>query len=151
METFKTTLEKADDSVATAIYVPEDIVKKLDSKKRIPVKVEIDGIAYRSTIVHMHGHFLIPVNKGIRDQIKKNGGETVSVKLSKDSELRVIEIPSTLKKQMEAAGILEKFNKLSFTHQKEYVQWIDEAKKQETRERRIAKMIEMIGTDQKKA
>ena len=45
----------------------------------------------------------------------------------------------------------EVFDKFSYTHKKEYVQWIEGAKKQETRENRIKKAIEQIGGGKKRS
>jgi uncharacterized protein YdeI (YjbR/CyaY-like superfamily) len=67
-----------------------------------------------------------------------------------DLEERVIEIPKDLmkelKKDKEAKAF---FDKLSYTHRKEYVTWVTEAKKEETRQNRIAKTIEMLKKGQK--
>ena len=88
---------------------------------------------------------ILGVLKDIREQIGKTFGDEVTVTIEPDTEPRVIEIPKglmkELKKDKEAKAF---FDKLSYTHQKEYVRWVEEAKKEETRQNRIVKTIEML-------
>jgi uncharacterized protein YdeI (YjbR/CyaY-like superfamily) len=85
------------------------------------------------------------VLKDIRVQIGKTFGDEVTVTIEPDAEPRLIEIPKDLmkelKKDKEAKAF---FDKLSYTHQKEYVRWVEEAKKEETRQNRIVKTMEML-------
>ena len=53
-------------------------------------------------------------------------------------------IPAAFKALMKKEGLLAGFEKLSYTHRKEYCRWIDEAKKEETRQHRMEKAIEML-------
>jgi hypothetical protein len=57
------------------------------------------------------------------------------------------ELESGLKKDEQA---WENWGKFSLAHKKEYVEWIDDAKQEETRKRRIAKALEMIREGQVK-
>ena len=88
-------------------------------------------------------HFL-GVSKAIRDQLGKKPGDTVDVELWKDEEERTVEVPADLEKLMKKEKLLAFFEKLSYTHRKEYCRWITEAKKEETRQRRLEKAIEMM-------
>ena len=106
----------------------------------------IEGVPYRGLLVRMGGeHHLLIVLKGIREQIGKTFGDEIQVTVEPDLEERVIEIPKDLmkelKKDKEARAF---FDKLSYTHRKEYVRWVEEAKKEETRQSRIGKTIEML-------
>jgi len=127
------------------VEVPFDVEAVFGSKKP-KVKAMIAGVPYRGTLVRMGSecHMLI-ILKGIREQIGKTFGDEVTVSVEPDTEPRVIEIPADLKKafrsEKEAEGF---FEKLSYTHQREYVTWITEAKKEETRQNRIVKTIEML-------
>ena len=80
---------------------------------------------------------MIIILKGIREQIGKTFGNEIQVSVELDTEKRVIEIPKDLMKELknnkEAKAF---FDKLSYSHQREYVMWINEAKKDETRQRR---------------
>ena len=87
---------------------------------------------------------MFPVLKGIREKIGKNIGDTIEVILEHDTKEREIDAPADLKKALKASKLDKDFAKLSYTHRKEYVQWVEGAKKAETRENRIVKAIEMI-------
>ncbi|HKI53405.1 MAG TPA: YdeI/OmpD-associated family protein [Anaerolineales bacterium] len=142
--TFKATIQNAGGGGAF-VEVPFD-VEKVFGSKRPKVKAMIEGVPYRGLLTRMGGpnHMLI-ILKGIREQIGKTFGDEIQVSVELDAEERVIEIPKDLmrelKKDKEAKTF---FDKLSYTHQKEYVKWIEEAKKEETRLRRIVKTIEML-------
>jgi hypothetical protein len=127
------------------VEVPFDVEKEFGSK-RPRIKAMIEGVPYRGTLTRMgtECHLLI-ILKDIREQIGKTFGDEVTITVEPDTEPRVIEIPTELvkelKKDKEAKAF---FDKLSYTHQKEYVMWINEAKREETRQHRIVKTIEML-------
>jgi bacteriocin resistance YdeI/OmpD-like protein/uncharacterized protein DUF1905 len=143
-QTFTATIQNAGGGGAF-VEVPFDVEEAFGSKKP-KVKAMIEGVPYRGLLVRMGGpsHMLI-ILKGIREQIGKTFGDEVIVTVEPDAEPRVIEIPKDLmkelKKDKEAKAF---FDKLSYTHQKEYVRWVEEAKKEETRQNRIVKTIEML-------
>ena len=143
-QTFTATIQNAGGGGAF-VEVPFDVEKEFGSK-RPKVKALIEGIPYRSTLMRMgtESHIL-GILKEIREQIGKTFGDEVTVTVELDDEPRVIEAPKDLmkklKKDKEAKAF---FDKLSYTHQKEYVRWITEAKKEETRQNRIVKAIEML-------
>ena len=127
------------------VEVPFDVEEAFGSK-RPKVRAMIEGIPYRSTLMRMgSGHHILGVLKDIREQTGKTFGDDVTVTVEPDTEPRLIEIPKDLmkelKKDKEAKAF---FDKLSYTHQKEYVRWVEEAKREETRQNRIAKTIEML-------
>ena len=143
-QTFKATIQNAGGGGAF-VEVPFD-VERIFGSKRPKVKAMIEGVPYRGTLARMKSeyHILIILN-GIREQIGKTFGDEIQVSVELDTEERVIEIPKDLMKELKKnkeAKIF--FDKLSYTHQKEYVKWIDEAKKEETRQRRVMKTIEML-------
>jgi uncharacterized protein YdeI (YjbR/CyaY-like superfamily) len=89
-------------------------------------------------------HLLI-VLKEIRGQIGKTFGDEVTITVEPDTEPRVIEVPVELKEAFKTEKEAKDFfEKLSYTHQREYVMWINEAKREETRQNRIVKAIEML-------
>lgn len=143
-QTFKTTLEKDDKTEATGIYIPFD-VEKVFGSKRVPVCGTINGADFRSTIMRMNGRFMMAVPKKLRDAAKAKGGDTIEVVMQRDAEERVIEPTADLAKALnensEAKAIWEK---LSYTHKKEYVLAIEDAKRAETRTRRVEKTIEEL-------
>ena len=127
------------------VDIPFDVEKEFGSKKP-KVKAMIEGIPYRGTLVRMgsESHMLI-ILKGIREQIGKDFGDEIKVTMEEDTEPRVIEVPADLLKELKKDKDAKAFfDKLAYTHQKEYVKWIEEAKKEETRQARIVKTIEML-------
>ena len=71
-------------------------------------------------------------------------GDTIDVVVWKDEAERVVAIPPGFKALLRKEDLLAAFEKLSYTHRKEHVKWIEEAKKEETRQRRIEKAIAML-------
>lgn len=127
------------------VSVPYD-VEKIYGQKRVKIKATIDGEPYRGTLVRMGmPHHVLIVLKEIREKIGKSFGDEVTVVLEEDMEVRRVELPGDLKVALEAEpNALAFFNKLSFTHQKEYVQWIEQAKRETTRRARIQRTVEML-------
>ncbi len=140
---FTVLLEKDENSEATGITIPFD-VEKVFGAKRVPVKVWINGAEHRSTVVRMDGKFVMVVPKRFCDAAGIKGGEMITVTMEKDLEKRAVEVPKDLADALEKANLQNVFAKMSYTHQKEYVNAINEAKKEETRVRRIEKAIEQL-------
>ena len=142
--TFTATIQNAGGGGAF-VEIPFDVEEAFGSK-RARVKALIEGVPYRGLLVRMGGpnHMLI-ILKGIREQIGRTFGDEIQVSVEADVEERVVTVPAELKRafrvEKEAKAFLDK---LSYTHQREYVTWINEAKKEETRQNRIIKTIEML-------
>ncbi len=142
-QTFEVVLEKHENMEATGITIPFD-VQKVFGAKRVPVKVWVNGAEYRSTIMKMSGKYMMAVPKVFRDAAGIKAGEKISVTMEKDSEKRTVEVPKDLAEALSKAGLTDVFAKMSYTHQKEYVNAVSDAKKEETRIRRIEKTIEEL-------
>ncbi|MCC6805737.1 MAG: DUF1905 domain-containing protein [Anaerolineae bacterium] len=125
------------------VEVPPEVVADFGKKGQVKVKAEVDGYAYRTSIAPYGGAYYLGVRKEIRAAIGKLNGGLVHVTLEVDAEPRVVEIPPDFAAAM-SMETRTAFDKLSFSHQKEYVDWIVEAKRAETRQRRIDKALEMI-------
>jgi hypothetical protein len=141
---FRAVIEPGDGGGAF-IIVPFD-VEKTFGKKRIKIKAIIDGEPYRGTLVRMGTpHHMLLVLKEIREKIGKAIGDEVAVELEEDLEERQVEVPADVQKALEAEPAAQAyFSRLSYSHQREYVQWVTEAKREQTRQSRIKKMIEML-------
>ena len=127
------------------VEVPFD-VEAVFGSKRPKIKAMIEGVPYRGLLVRMGGpnHMLI-ILKGIREQIGKSFGDEVKVSVEEDVEERVITVPAEFKRAFkENPEAKVSFEKLSYTHKREYVTWINEAKKDETRARRIVQTVERL-------
>jgi hypothetical protein len=132
------------------VQVPFD-VEKAFGKKRVPVQAEINGEPYRGTLVRMgEPHHILIVLKGIRQKIGKDIGDEVEVVLEEDTQPRVVEIPKDFRQALENAPVAKAaFEKMSYPHQKEYVNAILEAKHESTRRDRIEKSIDMLKQSKK--
>lgn len=127
------------------VEVPFDVETEFGSK-RPKVKALIEGVPYRGILTRMGTDcHILGIRKEIREQVNKTFGDEVAITIEPDTEPRVIEVPEGLMKELKKdKEVKALFDKLSYTHQKEYVSWITEAKKEETREDRILKTIEML-------
>lgn len=125
------------------VIVPFD-AKAVFGSARPKVKATFDGRPYRGTIAPMGGTYLIGILKEIRTAIGKEIGDTVQVTLEADTAPREVALPADAVKALQAARLTDAFDAMSYTHQKEYVGAIEEAKKPETRLRRIEAMIEYL-------
>ena len=127
------------------VEIPFDVEEEFGSK-RPKVKALIEGVPYRGTLVRMGGeHHMLLILKGIREQVGKTFGDEVKIVLEADTEPRVVTVPPDLMKELKKnKGAKAVFDKLAYTHQREYVRWIEEAKRDETRANRVTKTIEML-------
>jgi Bacteriocin-protection, YdeI or OmpD-Associated/Domain of unknown function (DUF1905) len=132
------------------VRVPFD-VEKAFGKKRVPVLAKINGEPYRGTLVRMgEPYHILIVLKEIRQKIGKDFGNEVVVVLEEDTQPRVIEVPADFRQALEQApNAKAAFEKMSFTHQREYVRAILDAKRESTRIDRIEKTIEMLKNSKK--
>jgi hypothetical protein len=127
-----------------AIPVPFD-PKAVFGKVRAPVKVTLNGYTFRSTIAAMAGEVFIPLRKSHREAAGIEGGEKVTVNIELDSEKREVEVPPDLSKALKATPpAWDRWQELSFTNQREYVETVLAAKKPETRIRRIVEAARII-------
>jgi Bacteriocin-protection, YdeI or OmpD-Associated/Domain of unknown function (DUF1905) len=128
-----------------AVVFPYDVEKEFGTHGNVPVQATFDGVPYRGSLMNcgMANHTL-GVLKGVRGKIGKGPGDTVDVVVWKDGEIRTVEIPAEFQKLLKKEGLLAGFEKLSYTHRKEYCRWIAEAKREETRIARTEKAIAML-------
>lgn len=139
--TFKTTIVRED----SACYIPLTFdPKAVFGKVRAPVTVTLNGYSFRSTIAAMGGPPCVPLRRSHREAAGLQGGETLDVRLDLDTAPRVVKPPADLLKALKAASGLDRWKALSYTHQREHVEAIEEAKKPETRRRRIERAVQMV-------
>lgn len=131
------------------IPVPFD-PKPVFGKVRAPVKVTLNGYTYASTIASMGDGPCLPLRKSHREAAGLEGNETLEVTLTLDDSKREVKPPPELVKALRAAGAWAQWAELSFTHQREHVEAILDAKKPETRQRRVAKAVEMVSAHRTK-
>jgi len=127
------------------VTVPFD-VEAAFGKKRVPVKATIDGIPYRGSLVRMGGScHVLGILKDIRLRIGKQAGDVVEVVLDEDTAPRAVAVPPDVAAALRLSPpARDAFEALSFSHKREFVEWIVGAKRSETRERRIVKAVDML-------
>ena len=143
MQEFRAPIVAADRGGAYVV-VPATVVDALGGGGRIPVRATFDGVEYRGSIASMGGEKVLGVLKAIRDQLGKVPGDAVVVTVARDDAPRTVTVPDDLGAALTAAGRRAAFEALSFSHQREYVEWIEDAKRAETRARRITKTVEQL-------
>ncbi len=143
--TFHTTILQTGKNTA-GIQVPDEVIEQLGGGKRPLVRVKIAQYSYRSAIAVMDGKYMISFSAEHRQASGINGGDEADVTLELDLEPRAVELPEDLKAALEQAGAMAAFEKTAPSMKKEYVRQVEEAKAAETRERRISKIIEKLGS-----
>ncbi len=127
------------------VLVPFDVEKEFGKKNMIPVNATFDGEPYKGSIANMGNGPCLPMLKSIREKIGKQEGNIVSVTVELDSAPRKIELPKEISSMLNKnKSEKEYFNSLAFTHQKEYVKWITDAKREETKLVRLERMLSML-------
>jgi hypothetical protein len=126
----------------TGIEVPAQNIAQLGSGKKPAVKVNLSGYAYQSTVGVMGGKHLIPLSAAHRKASGLNAGDEITVTLELETEARAVELPGDLSAALEAAGTRGTFDALAPSKRKEFVRQLEDAKTPETRERRLAKILE---------
>lgn len=126
------------------IHLPFDPVAVF-GHARAPVRVDLGGYGYRSTVCRMRGETFVPLRRSHREAAGVVEGEPLTVTLTLDTEERRVDPPADLQAALETAGKLERWAGLSFTHQREHVDAIEAAEKPDTRARRIVQCLAMLG------
>jgi len=112
-------------------------------RAKVPVRVTINGYTWRSTVGNRGGQQYIVVNAEARHNAGVRAGDLVTITFEPDTEKREIAVPIPLQRAL-GAKLTQKLNSLSFTHKKEFIVWYSEAKKEDTRTRRVEKMKQML-------
>ena len=142
---FRALVERGEGSVC-AVSINFDVEKAFGKRTRVPVRGTLNGAPFRSSVFRMGGdcHFMV-VNRKLREAAGVRGGETVPVVMEHDTEPRHVEPPAdfarALKSNNEAHAV---WDKLSYTHRREHVEHLEDAKKPETRQRRLENSIQLL-------
>ena len=131
---------------AAAVVLDDDQVQAVgEGAKRFPVLATVNGYTWRTSVARMGGEFLVGLNREVRAEAGAEAGDTVEVTLALDRAPREVEIPEALAAALAADPKAKAaFEGLAFTHRKEFARWIAEAKRDETRDRRVAQALEML-------
>jgi hypothetical protein len=150
---FDAVLEASDGDGGVFVLVPFVVAEVYGTKGRVPIKASFDNFPYSGSLTPLgDGHHAILVLKQIRRSINKTVGDTVHVTLSRDTEERKMEAPADLAAAFnDNPTAAANFAKLAFTHQREYVRWLEGAKKPETRSRRLEETVYRLARGLKRA
>lgn len=135
---------------AAAFVLTEDQVQAVgEGAKRFPVRATINGQTLRLSVARMRGEYLLGLSKANREAAGVQSGDRVTFELELDAAPREVTVPVALAQALAAdPGARQAFDGLAFTHRKEFARWIEEAKRDETRERRVATAVEMLHAGQ---
>jgi hypothetical protein len=141
---FRTTVELGG-KTATGLQVPDDIVSELGAGKRPAVRVSIADYTYRTTVASMGGRYLVPLSADHRAAAGVAAGDEVDVTIEADSEAREVPVPDDLRAVLARDDAARRyFDGLAYTHRKEWVRWIEDAKRPQTRERRLEATLDAL-------
>lgn len=139
--TFETKLSGSADG-PTGIVVPPSAIEELGKGKKPAVFVNVNGYEYRSTVAVMGGEFMISFASAHRAASGIKAGDTISVTLRLDDQPREVELPDDLRAALVAADKLGAFEESAPSRKKEFVRQVVEAKAEDTRRRRIEKVVD---------
>lgn len=147
---FQAKIQGREAGVVAAIAPPVDVIEWFGTRARVPIRGTINGFPFRSSLMPMGGCHRMPVNKTLCQGAAVQPGDFVDVVMERDEEERTVEIPPELKRELaKNKKAQERWEKLSFTHRKEMAIAISEAKQEETKKRRLVKVMQVLKTGAK--
>jgi len=147
---FTAKIDGKEAGVVSAITPPVDVPEYFGTRARVPIRGTINGYPFRSSLMPMGGCHMMPVNQTLCRGAGVKPGDTVDVVMERDEEERTVDAPLLLKKELvKSKTARANWEKLSFTHKKEMAICITEAKQEETRARRLAKVMQVLKTGTK--
>jgi hypothetical protein len=141
---FKAVLQPSGRGGGHIVEVPTKVTQALGGKRRIPVTATFNGVPYRGSIVRMGEVAILGVTKAIMEAAEVSPGEKLDVVVELDLEPRHVEIPAEFAEALARSGLRDAFEAMSYSHRREHVEAILEAKREDTRQRRIERALEMI-------
>ena len=130
---------------AAVVLEDEQVATVGEGAKRFPVVASVNGYTWRTSVMRMGGEFLVGLNRAVRQEAGVEAGDTVDVALELDTAPREVVVPAALADALTAdPDARAAFDRLAYTHRKEFAQWIDEAKRDDTRERRVVHALQML-------
>jgi len=147
---FTAKIDGREAGVVAAITPPVDVPEFFGTRARIPIRGTINGYPFRSSLMPCGGRHMMPVNSTLCRGAGVRPGDHVEVVMERDEEKRTVDAPPLLQKELaKNKAALANWEKLSFTHKKEMAQSILGAKQEETRTRRLTKVMDVLKTGTK--
>jgi hypothetical protein len=130
---------------AAFVLDDEQVAVVGEGAKRFPARTTINGMTLRTTVTKMRGEYLFGLSRAAREQAGLTPGDTVTFTLELDTEPRVVDVPDALTNALEGdTQAKARFNALSYSHRKEFASWVAEAKREQTRDKRVAQTLELL-------
>ena len=130
---------------AAFVLDDEQIAVVGEGARRFPARATINGVTLRTTVTKMRGEYLFGLSRAAREQARIEAGDTVTFTLELDTEPRAVEVPEPLASALAAdAEARAAFEALAYTHRKEFARWVADAKRDDTRDRRVGRTLEML-------
>jgi hypothetical protein len=129
---------------AAFVLTDDQVATVGEGKKAFPVRISVGDFSFAGRCVRMGGRNLIGVNQAVRGEGGLVPGTEMKVTVALDAAERTVDVPDALATALDAAGVRAAFDELSYTNRKEMARTIAEAKKDETRERRLAKALDSL-------
>jgi hypothetical protein len=131
---------------AAAVVLDDEHVAVVgEGAKRFPVVASVNGYTWRTSVMRMGGEFLVGLNHAVRQGADVEAGDTVDIELELDTAPREVDVPAALADALASdRDARVAFDRLAYTHRKEYARWIDDAKRDETRQRRVVQALRML-------
>jgi hypothetical protein len=127
-----------------SIEIPFD-VKATYGSARPRVAVTVNGVTLRTTVAVYGGTSFIGIRREVREQMGVEIGQTITLTIEPDTAPRTVDVPADLKRALaKNAAAKKKYESLSYSHRREHAHFVADAKKPETRERRIARVLDML-------
>jgi hypothetical protein len=130
---------------AAFVLSDEQVAAVGEGARRFPAAATINGHRHRTTVTRMNGEYLFGFSKAAREAARLTVGDTVSFRLELDEAPREVEVPPALQQALDAdpdAG--RAYEALAYTHRKELARSVAEARRDDTRDRRVAKALELL-------
>ena len=142
---FTAKIEGKEAGVVAVITPPVDVPEFFGTRARVPIRGTINSYPFRSSLMPCGGRHMMPVNRTLCQGAGVKPGDVVEVVMERDEEKRTVEAPPVLKKALAKTKTAKaNWAKLAFTHKKEMAVWIEGAKQEETRARRLAKVMQVL-------
>ena len=140
MPRFTATLDRR--GTGALVEVPFD-VRIAFGQARPPVRATVNGHTFRSTIAVYGGRYYLGFNRGVRAAAAAGIGDVLTIDLERDEQERTVDLPADLAAALDPKARAA-FDGLSVTHRREYVRWLEDAKREQTRKQRITRAVEML-------
>ena len=142
--TLTTTLQPRGPAAAV-VLTDEQVAQVGEGRKAFPVRATINDFTWAGRVARMGGESLLGLRREVRTAAGVEAGDEVTVTIALDEGPREVEVPLALAQALDGdAEAKARFDALAYTHRKEFATWVAEAKKDETRERRVAQALEML-------